>query len=216
MAKHALAVIVGLALGLVVAAVLLLAIDERSKPVIVIDDPTSDGTIVVAVEGAVASPGIVTLAAGARLHDALAAAGGPAPDADLARINPASRVRDEARIVVPRIGEVAAADGVKRAPTASTSEGDGSGVGPIDGAAPIATAGVAQVSDAGIGEPINLNTASARELEALPEIGPVRAQAIVAYRSEHGAFRTVDELANVPNISPRMVDQMRHLVSVGP
>jgi competence protein ComEA len=53
-------------------------------------------------------------------------------------------------------------------------------------------------------------------LEALPEIGPARAQAIVEYRTTHGAFRSIDELANVPNISPRMVEEMRTLISVGP
>ena len=213
MVRHALAVIVGLALGLVIGAVILLALDERSGPAIVIEDPARVGTIVVAVEGAVASPGVVTLGAGARLNDALTAAGGPAPDADLARINPASRLQDEARIVVPRLGDAAVAEA---APTAPMSASIGREANQSNGASPTAAAGSALVSAAGLGDPINIDTAAAADLERLPEIGPARAQAIVAYRTEHGAFRTVDELADVPSISPRMVDQMRHLVSVGP
>lgn len=216
MVKHALAVVVGLALGLVVSAVLLLALDERSAPAIIIDDPRSNDTLVVAIEGAVASPGVVALRGDARLHDAIAAAGGLAADADLAQINPASRLRDESRIVVPRLGEVAQADVPATAaltPPAASADND---VGQTASAEPSAPAEAARLSDVGLSETIDINTASATDLETLPEIGPARAQAIIEYRTTHGAFRSVDELANVPSISPRMVEQMRSLISVGP
>lgn len=217
MAKSALAVVVGSAVGLVVSAVLLLALDKRSAPAIVIDDPRSNGRIVVAIEGAVASPGVVTLGADARLHDAIMAAGGLTANADLTQINPASRLQDEARVVVPRVGEVAKTEAsssatVTTVPDPVESGTNGGQAAAVEPSAPAA----ARLSDVGLVEPLNINTASAADLEALPEIGPARAQAIVEYRTTHGAFRSVDQLAAVPSISPRMVDLLRTLVSVGP
>ena len=216
MVKHALAVMVGLALGLVVSAVLVLALDERSGPAIIIDDPRADETIVVAVVGAVASPGVVTLPADARLHDAITAAGGLDADADLAQINPASRLQDEARVVVPRVGEAAHAVTPSTAALVPSPAANGSEIGALAITQAAATPSVARLSDGALADTININTASAADLEALPEIGPARAQAIVEYRTTHGAFRSIDELANVPNISPRMVEEMRTLISVEP
>ena len=122
-------------------------------------------TIVVDVEGAVVEPGIRELPAGARVADAISAAGGYASDADLeaaaAAINLAERLDDGAQIVVPRIG-------------ASTAAADG------PGATPAADAADAEESDG----PLNINTASAEELEALPGIGPVTVDRIVAGRQD--------------------------------
>ncbi|MFL5761417.1 MAG: ComEA family DNA-binding protein [Thermomicrobiales bacterium] len=76
---------------------------------------------------------------------------------------------------------------------------------PIDQARPSAVAG-----------PININTATAAELDTLPGIGPAIAARIVAYRDSHGAFASVDELADVSGISARMVDNLRPLITTGP
>ena len=196
MARVSLVVVAAIA-GAVVVGFLLLRIDDRSAPPIVIEDPLADATIVVAVEGAVASPGVYPLPADARAQDALDAAGGPAADADLAAVNPARRLEDQARLVVPRLGS------------------DGAGAVVAAEEAPAGpTAAVAAAPDAAA--PIDVNAASAAELDALPGIGPVLAQRIVDYRREHGPYGTIDELANVEGISPRMVGELRPLVTVGP
>ena len=188
MARVSLVVVAAIA-GAVVVGFLLLRIDDRSAPPIVIEDPLVEATIVVAVEGAVAAPGVYPLPANARTQDALDAAGGPAADADLAAVNPARRLEDQERLVVPRLGS----DGARSVAAAKESSAA------LDAAAPI-----------------DVNAASAAELDALPGIGPVLAQRIVDYRREHGPYGTIDELANVEGISPRMVGELRPLVTVGP
>lgn len=124
-------------------------------------------TIVVDVQGAVAQPGIRELPAGARVADAIDAAGGYAADADLVAasgINLAESLVDGGQIRVPRIGDAVAAAPGSSAP----ATGSGSSGGPA----------------AGGSGPINLNTATPEELEALPGIGPVTVQKIVAARTE--------------------------------
>ncbi len=172
--------------------------DDRAAPPIVIEDPLAEATIVVAVEGAVASPGVYRLPGDARTDDALSSAGGPAPDADLAAINLARRLRDEDRVVVPRRQPPAPPAGTnttERSPAPETAPATGAPLGPT---------------------PLDLNAATLADLDALPGIGPALAQRIVDYRTERGRFASIDELANVAGISPRMVDELRPLVTVGP
>ncbi len=107
------------------------------------------------------------------------------PGADTSRLPLAERLRDGQSIVVPER--------------------------PIQGTSSEAVATAAEPSS----PLIDLNTASVDELETLPGIGPALAERIVAYRTEHGPFQSVDELAEVRGISPRMVDQLRGLVTVG-
>ena len=194
-------VIVAAVAGVALAGFGLVALDDRGGPPIVIDDPRADATVVVAVDGAVVSPGIYALAADARVQDALTAAGGLAPDADLAAINPARRLRDEDRIVVPRQG---ASAGSPERPAAQ-----------VAGQTTESASAVAGVGPAAVGA-INLNTAPAADLETLPEIGPVLAQRIVDYRTAHGPFESVEELARVEGVSARTVETLRPLVTVGP
>jgi competence protein ComEA len=152
--------------------------------------------IVVDVVGAVRAPGVVSLRADARVVDAIRAAGGPSAGADLVRLNLAAKVADGARVAVPRLGEPPPAVD----PSAVTG-----GATPGD-----ATAGA---SGAAAG-PINVNTATADELEALPGIGPTLAAAIVQERDRNGPFRSVDELTRVPGIGEGRLAQLHDLVTV--
>ena len=151
--------------------------------------------VVVHVAGAVARPGLVHLRGAARVDDALIAAGGPAPDADIDRINLAQPVADGVRVYVPRRGEpdVGASAG---SPGGSTTAGSGS-------------AGASSAP-----EPIDLNTATAEQLDTLPGVGPSTAAAIVGYRQEHGRFESVDDLEQVHGIGPAKLEAMRARVRV--
>ena len=134
----------------------------------------ASGEVVVHVAGAVSSPGVYTLPADSRVDDAVRAAGATA-DADLSQLNLAQKLADGQKITVPGAGEAPA---------------------PADNAAP---------SDSSqSGALININTATQEELETLPSIGEVRAQAILAYREEHGGFRTTDELMEVSGIGEKI------------
>ncbi len=156
------------------------------------DDPGSETTppgsssgteLVVEVAGAVARPGLYRLAAGVRVADAIAAAGGYGPRVDIgratARLNLAARLADGDRVVVPSRD-----DPETGSPTSAGSAGTGSD----DGAA-----GSGPSHDAGRPGPVDLNHATAAELDALPGIGPVTAAKIIAARAE-ARFTSVDEL----------------------
>lgn len=152
----------------------------------------ADGSPAAAVEihilGQVRRPGVVTVAAGARVLDVVEQAGGLLPSADLAQVNLARRVQDGEQIVVPRPGEH-----------------------PATAPAPAATAAGASSAPAA---PIDLNAADATALDALPGVGPVLAQRIVQYRTQNGPFRSVDQLDEVSGIGAKLLDQLRSLVRV--
>lgn len=146
--------------------------------------------VVVHVAGAVAHPGVVSLPAGSRANDAVAAAGGLVAGADADRINLAAPLVDGERLAVPLIGQPAPA--VLPGPTSG-----GSGTDPMPSAGPV-----------------DLNTSSAQQLDTLPGVGPSTAAAIVAYRDEHGPFRSVEGLLDVRGIGDAKLDALRGLVSV--
>lgn len=148
-------------------------------------------TLVIQVVGQVHKPGVVHVRAGSRVEDAVSAAGGALPGADLAAINLARVVADGEQIVVPKPGEhpTTAPGG-----PAVTVGGDGS-------AAPAAV--------------VDLNTADAQALETLPGVGPVTAQHILQWRADNGWFSSVDELGEVSGIGDKTLAQLRPLVTVG-
>jgi competence protein ComEA len=149
------------------------------------------------VVGQVRRPGVVTLAMGARVEDAVEAVGGATAKADLAVMNLARKVVDGERIVVPRPGEkVATSDPVADAGSA--------------GAAPAAGG----TGAAGPGTPVDLNTATVAQLDALPGVGPVIAGRIIAWRQENGRFVHVDDLAEVQGIGDAILARLRPLVRV--
>ena len=173
--------------------------DSRST-----DRGPGDGAVVVHAAGAVSRPGVYTLPAGSRVQDLVAAAGGLTADADSDRVNLAAPVPDGSRVYVPRRGEVGPGpDVVPIGPgPGSVSGPDGSGVGPAGDPAPSSSS------------PLDLNQASAGELELLPGVGPATAAAIVAHRQQHGPFTSVDQLQNVRGIGPAKLAQIRDLVHV--
>ncbi|NUT06360.1 MAG: ComEA family DNA-binding protein [Hamadaea sp.] len=135
------------------------------------------GLVVVAVSGKVKFPGLVRLPAGARVADAIEAAGGVLPGTDLSTVNLARKVTDGELITV--------------------------GV-------PANTAGPGTAADG----KVNLNTATAAQLDALPGVGPVLAERIVAYRDRKGGFRNVGELRQVEGIGDAKFEQLKDLVTV--
>ena len=159
------------------------------------------GAVVVHVTGAVTRPGVVTLKAGSRVTDAVNAAGGAAPEADTEQLNLARVLTDGEQIRVPRIGEVLPDPAPQ--PTGPTG-----GAGPQTGTA---TGGTGGGSASGT---VNINTASASELEKLPGIGPALAQRIVEYRDSHGPFASVDALTDVPGIGKAKLEALREQATV--
>jgi competence protein ComEA len=138
------------------------------------------------VAGWVREPGVYRLEQGDRVIDAIDLAGGPRRGAELSALNLAAVLTDGQQVLVPG-----------PAPPA--------GMGTTGSTVPGATPGSTLV---------NVNMAAAEELETLPGIGEVLAQAIIAHREEHGPFGTVDELEEVSGIGPVTLEEIRDLVTV--
>ena len=183
--------------------------------------PSGEATVRVHVAGAVNNPGVYTLPAQGRAVDAIAAASGAAADADLDRVNLAGALSDGVQIYVPHRGETAAPAQIQpNGGTANAGQGNAANGAAQNGASQGGTqpqpartltpAGSAQKGST----PVNINTATAEELQTLPRIGPAMAQRIIAWREAHGGFRSVDELDAVPGIGPSMLENLRPLVTV--
>ncbi len=190
------------AVALVIAGVVLLTGGDEVAPVtIVAPEPTAapehiPSKIRVHVSGAVRSPGVYEMSDGDRVMDAVAAAGGVQPGADLASVNLARRVQDEAQYHIPMLGESTASP-TPGASDSSAPSGAGSRSSAIGSSSPL----------------IDLNTASAQQLETLPGIGPVMAGRIIAHRETNGPFASVDDVENVPGIGPKTLESIRPLVT---
>lgn len=162
--------------------------------------------VVVHVTGAVAAPGVVELGGGARVVDAVTAAGGPASDAALDALNMARPVVDGERVHVPTPQEVA--DGLVPDPAGPAVDADagGTGTGGVAGTAP-------SVRDAE--GRLDLNLATPSDLEELPGVGPVLAQRIAAWREANGGFEAVGQLREVTGIGEQTFQGLADLVVVG-
>ncbi|MFI7080859.1 helix-hairpin-helix domain-containing protein [Micromonospora sp. NPDC049903] len=158
------------------------------------------GEVVVAVAGKVRRPGLVRLPAGARVADAVEAAGGALPGVDVAMLNPARKVTDGELIVV----------GVP----APTPAAPAPGAAAPGAAAPGAAAPGAAVPGAEPGGRVNLNTATLAQLDALPGVGPVLAQRIIEHRDQRGGFRAVSDLRQVNGIGDARYEELKDLVTV--
>ena len=148
------------------------------------------------VVGAVQQPGLYELGVDGRLMDAVRAAGGLTAQADAESINLADRVRDGQQVYVPRLHTP-----VPPSPTPMTAPGVGSGAGEVQWTARP-------------GGALNINTATAAELEGLPGIGPIYAQRIVAYRQANGPFTQPSQIQDVRGIGPSCYDQIKAMIVV--
>lgn len=164
-------------------------------------DGAASGEVVVHIAGAVAAPGVVRLAASGRIVDAVAAAGGLRHDADPDRVNLAAPVSDGQRIVIPVRGQPVPEEVVAAPPEGTPSVGTAGSAGPAGPSEAPSTA-------------VDLNTATAEQLDTLPGVGPATAAAILAHREEHGPFRSVDDLIDVRGIGEAKLEALRDLVAV--
>jgi competence protein ComEA len=138
--------------------------------------------------GAVAAPGVYSLPAGARVHELISMAGGVTADGDPAAIALAVVLVDGERVYVPRLGEIVP---IAPVPPPVTGTGAATPTGPLD-----------------------LNRATAEQLDGLPGVGPATAAAIVAHRDHNGPFASVEGLLDVRGIGPAKLDGLRDLVTV--
>jgi competence protein ComEA len=150
-------------------------------------EPRKPTVALVHVAGAVRSPGVYHLRDGERIQDAVRRAGGPRPGADLNAINLAAKVADGQQVVVPRRGAA--------------------GPAPVGGAAPGEPGGPPQA-------PVSLNTATAEQLDTLDGVGPATASKILEYRRQHGGFRSIDDLGEIPGIGPKRLAALRGKVQL--
>ena len=155
----------------------------------------SGALIFVHVLGAVRRPGLFELSTGARVMDAVAAAGGLTETADPAGTNLARKLSDGEQLYLPQLGEVPA--------------------GPPPGAGPGGAAGGAGAAD--LGGPaalVNLNTATLADLDTLPRIGPAMAQRILDFREANGPFAAIEDLRNVTGIGEKTFAGLSGLITV--
>jgi competence protein ComEA len=184
--------------GLSIALAALVLIGQRlahagaaSEPEVVaapleqVDDaPARRPVVVVHVVGEVRRPGLYRLRDGARIADAVRRAGGAGRNANLAGVNLAAPLVDGIQILVPS----------RTTPVASSPDAPSAG-------------------ESAAGGLISLSSATVEELDQLPGVGPITAQKIVDYRTEHGPFGSVDDLDAVPGIGPTRIEQLRDLVT---
>jgi competence protein ComEA len=159
----------------------------RAPASVKIERPASTGALV-HVAGAVRHPGVYRLHDGDRVKDAVERAGGARAGADVNAINLAAKVADGQQVVVPRRGAAAPAVG-----------DPGAGEGSVGAASQ---------------PPVSLNSATAAQLDTLDGVGPATAQKILDWRREHGGFRSIDDLGEVPGIGPKRMAALRGRVQL--
>ncbi len=152
---------------------------------------SSAAEVYVDVDGAVVRPGVYRLKDGARVSQAIDAAGGLTAEADVTGLNRASKITDGQKIYVPTVGEQQAAAAVGGADSAAVASGAGSSSGLV-----------------------NINTASAAELQTLSGIGPSMAQSIIDERTQNGAFVSVDDLMRVSGIGEKKLAKIKDCICV--
>jgi len=189
--------------GLVILAIWKLFLPHGSNAYV--QKTVTNREIVVYVAGAVEKPGLVHLAPDARLNDALKQVC-LLPEANLESMNPAEKLKDGQKVVVPfkvvliPPDPTVAADSINAGSMSSVSTAT-----PMPVAIPVSAEGK-----------ININTAGAAELDKLSGVGPALAERIIQYRTEHGPFAKAEDIENVSGIGPKTYEKMASQVTVGP
>jgi competence protein ComEA len=178
----------GLLTVLVVAGLVLIVTRRPAGVPVQLQAPPTPQPLRVHVTGAVVAPGVYRLAPGSIVQDAIAAAGGPTAQANLLLMNLAQVLHDGQQVVVLETPPTSV-------PASTAAAGQGTS---------IATAASL----------IDINTASASELESLPRVGPALAQRIVDYRAAHGRFRAIEDIMLVTGIGPATFDQIKDLITI--
>jgi competence protein ComEA len=189
------ALLLGMLFGLLISgAILIIVAPPRGKPIELSPLPTP-APLVVYITGSVIHPGVYSLPRLSRVSNAIDAAGGFLQDADQSTVNLASKLVDGQKIVVAKINEPVSA--VK--------------VGTPYAAQPSPQQGISTPSS---DNPLNLNTATQEQLDLLPGIGPTRAADIIAYRTQHSSFKTIEEIMEVSGIGQTTFDRIKTLIYV--
>jgi competence protein ComEA len=177
----------GILFGLFLAALVWVVSRNPSGQAVILRPVPTETPVIVHITGAVPRPGVYALPQGARVQDAISAAGGFLAEAEKSQINLAALLEDGEKLDIPF----------------------------IEGGLPIvATPGPTVV--AVTTELININTASAAELDTLPAIGPSLAQRIIEYREQNGPFVSAEDIINVPGIGVGNYERFKDLITVGP
>lgn len=203
----------GLGLALAVTGILLVAARRPPRQPVTLAEAPTPAPVRVYVLGAVRTPGVYPLMRGSIVEDALKAAGGTLPNADLRGLNLAQVLQDGDRVEVPEILPTP----TPPPPTVTVGPGTPSPT-PLPTAAATETP-VPSRSGPSLpvaGAKININTATLAELDTLPRIGPAIAQRIIDYRTANGPFRRIEDIQNVRGIGPATFEQIKDLITVGP
>lgn len=194
---------IGILIGIILGVGGMTLTRQTQPASIVIEPPPTPGPtptlgpVRVYVNGSVTNPAVYELPADSIVQDAILAAGGFASNANSALVNLAQPVVDGMQILVPEEGVAAAAP---LAPVLSLPGGN-------------STITLPGASNDGL---ININTASAEELDKLPGIGPSTAEKIISYRQSNGLFASIDDIKNVSGIGDATFDDIKTLITVGP
>lgn len=207
-----------LLIGLVILAMWKLFLPHG--PNAYLQKPVTSREIVVYVAGAVEKPGLVHLAPDARLDDALKQVS-PLAEANLESMNPAEKLKDGQKVNVPyKALPISPGSTAVGNPMSVVSSGTGNNIGSTNGtgAGSVGAGSVnnGSVSPVSAGGKININTAGVAELDKLSGVGPVLAERIIQYRTEHGPFARAEDLENVSGIGTKTFEKMASQVTVSP
>ncbi|KXK12142.1 MAG: helix-hairpin-helix repeat-containing competence protein ComEA [Chloroflexi bacterium OLB14] len=195
--KNVLTVLIGVIAGFALAGVLFFVARAPAGEAIVLQPAPTKSPIAVHVIGAVPRPGLYEFVEGARVQDAIDAAGGLLSSANVDSINLAALLEDGQQLNIPyKAGE-------------ESTQGLSTAESPI-----LPTEASPTNSGNESTELININTATVEELDSLPGIGPTIAQRIVAYRNENGPFNTIEDIQNVSGVGPSTFEEIKDLITV--
>jgi competence protein ComEA helix-hairpin-helix repeat region len=177
----------GILFGLFLAALIWVVARNPSGEAVVLRPVPTEKPLIVYITGAVPRAGVYALPQGARVQDAISAAGGFLAEAEKSQINLAALLEDGEKLDIPY----------------------------IEGAIPVVGTPVPEVVTSTT-ELININTASVAELDTLPGVGPTTAQKIIDYREQNGPFINAEDIINVSGIGPGTYERIKDLITVGP